>query len=80
MSEMAIPDYPEPSPEEYEAHLLSQEELKSCPFCGGDAEYHDSHVANEDWGVVQCNDCGAKTEHLTLACIHAVTKWNRRKV
>ena len=63
------------------------EELKRCPFCGGEAEICvDSNYLkytmnglphNETVFVIFCVKCGAKTRHLKPEKA-AIAAWNRR--
>ena len=50
------------------------EELRKCPFCGGEALPH----SNEERGVlIRCRVCGNKTDyHYPPA--EAIAAWNRR--
>lgn len=67
------------------------DELKSCPFCGGNARViflgHRNETAFDDWGV-ECVKCGAMPEVITMYQFHdketiytaCAKNWNRRVV
>lgn len=57
------------------AWLLSerQEELKPCPFCGGEARVHESAGG---WSFVFCEECEAELRGETKA--EAIEAWNKR--
>lgn len=63
---------------------MTQQELKSCPFCGGKASLRRYPIVPDRF--VRCDDCGASTrefESVELnaqeACGNAAIKaWNRR--
>ena len=50
-------------------------ELKKCPFCGGEAEVHQTYSIDVYW--CKCNDCNAETEPANTE-EDAVEAWNRR--
>ena len=59
-------------------------ELKTCPFCGGEAvlcEEHDPMLRN-DLAFVKCSDCGCHTPTFIIigeaAVKDVVDVWNRR--
>lgn len=54
------------------------EELKNCPFCGGEATLCD-YVSNDDkkWFYIVCGDCGVVTDHVSAEEI-VVRNWNTR--
>lgn len=59
------------------------EELKPCPFCGGDAEFHtEKGVTGELYGWVGCNRCDAMSCHIDLRSMHQrehpIDAWNLR--
>jgi Lar family restriction alleviation protein len=71
--------------------MTSQEELKPCPFCGGEASasgtirYSANHVHEQGWDqdtfyFCNCPDCGVNNRgivgHRTPA--EAIAAWNRR--
>ena len=47
-------------------------ELKPCPFCGGEAEYH-SHDAS-----IYCNDCAGGVTDWTIIKEDLFEQWNNR--
>ena len=52
------------------------EELKRCPFCGGEATLCDY---GKEWFYIVCGDCGVVTDHVSAEEI-AVRIWNTRPV
>lgn len=50
------------------------EELKPCPFCGGDGKLYDSGCVR----TVICQDCGASTFDAEQSVEAAREEWNRR--
>lgn len=52
------------------------EELKSCPFCNGKAEYDNDTGPRDDYFIefIVCNGCGAKVYGR-----NCYEKWNTRK-
>lgn len=60
------------------------EELKPCPFCGGEAEYHtDNGPTGEVYGWVGCNQCDAMSCHIDTRSMqpeekHPIDTWNIR--
>lgn len=57
---------------------MSGEELKPCPFCGGDAHWCSTYIDADEPGTVTCaNRCGA-----TVICSGPkavrIAAWNRR--
>ncbi len=61
--------------------MMSEIELKPCPFCGGKAkfalgeEYREEHKQANDW--VECESCGVETAYFDTA-EEAAEAWNRR--
>lgn len=65
------------------------EQLKPCPFCGGEAEiryvgngsgfmgYTSNIVKRSKPGFVMCLKCGVTTTRNARVCV-AIEKWNRR--
>ena len=59
-------------------------ELKTCPFCGGDAEYYtDNGPTGEVYGWVGCNQCDAMSCHIDVRSMqpeeaHPIDAWNTR--
>ena len=53
------------------------EELKPCPFCGGEAKLTDLTQAPESW--VECTECGARTRFFSNS-EEAADAWNARQV
>lgn len=49
-------------------------ELKPCPFCGGDAIL----CENFDYAYVYCKDCGCQTDESRATANEAVDDWNTR--
>lgn len=59
-----------------------ENELKPCPFCGGNAELHHEY-AGSGYSYIQCNKCGIKSVMFIKAFDrssdeHAINYWNRR--
>jgi hypothetical protein len=63
------------------------EELKECPFCGGEAKIYSS----SDGGIcVKCMECGCQSSYDCDLCLddclkrnafeHVVKAWNRRRI
>lgn len=69
---------------------MNDEQLKPCPFCGGEAsigtiKYDAEFVAKQNWNqdvfyFVSCVLCSASTQQVTGAKTEAdaASKWNRR--
>lgn len=61
-----------------------QSELKPCPFCGGEAEYHsDKGPTGEVYAWVGCNQCDAMSVHCDVRSMqpeetHPIEAWNAR--
>ena len=59
-------------------------ELKPCPFCGGEAEFHtDPGPTGECYGWVGCNQCDAMSTHCDIRSLqpeelHPIDAWNAR--
>ena len=59
------------------------EELKKCPFCGGEAEIRFSNIF-KPYCAIRCKKCGASTlEYSTRGCyenviLQAIQAWNKR--
>lgn len=64
---------------------MAAENLKPCPFCGGDAEVEDWECGYEEGTTIQCQRCGAYISEGNTTCncgfwhAIAVRKWNTRK-
>ena len=59
--------------------MSTTDELKPCPFCGGDDIYADVGIyIGKEWlsVTIKCRDCGASIWGYTLE--EAITAWNRR--
>lgn len=56
------------------------EELKKCPFCGGDGAIreHRFHGYNSTWGVVCIGECSCETRQFYDTVEEAIEAWNRR--
>ena len=52
-------------------------ELEPCPYCGGEAKYHDSSCVEEICEYVSCLKCNAQSP-LMYRKGEAVEWWNRR--
>lgn len=61
-----------------------QSDLKMCPFCGGDGEYHsDKGPTGEVYAWVGCNQCDAMSVHCDVRSMqpeetHPIDAWNNR--
>ena len=53
-------------------------ELKTCPFCGGEAEVYTEEDESQEWVYVRCVDCWARTDGNDTE-IGARDAWNQRK-
>ena len=59
------------------------EELKPCPFCGGDAELSSGKFEGKATSYVVCKCCGSQGEFFFVSpkyasAIRAIEAWNRR--
>lgn len=54
------------------------DELKPCPFCGGDNQVLFMAFFTEDWAV-GCNDCSCQGPTTVESKEEAIEKWNDRK-
>ena len=54
-------------------------ELKSCPFCGGEAVTENRHNRWTDWWKVKCMGCNASLNERYEYEFEAVAAWNTRK-
>lgn len=60
------------------------DELKPCPFCGGEADLFEENFGKTVW--VQCTECGLSTSRYDKDAIvdnkngeeWATSRWNRR--
>lgn len=61
---------------------MSMQDLKHCPFCGGDADkYIDDYGDGKFYVNVRCSKCGAKVSRkgaIGAVTEEAVNAWNRR--
>ena len=55
------------------------EDLRKCPFCGGEAETENRHNRYTDWWEVKCTDCNASLNERYEYEFEAVEAWNTRK-
>ena len=55
------------------------EELRKCPFCGGEAHVHEHifHKLPSTFGI-ECDVCGAMTNGFYSYRAEAIAAWNRR--
>ena len=53
------------------------EELKRCPFCGGEAEVLSGYSGCEKVYRVECSSCGGRSLSNELKCT-VIAAWNRR--
>ena len=55
------------------------EELKRCPFCGGEVHVHEHifHKLPSTFGI-ECDVCGAMTNGFYSYRAEAIAAWNRR--
>ena len=51
------------------------EELKPCPFCGGEAHIH----RHERFGI-ECDECGMGLGWIKETEQEAIEAWNRREI
>ncbi len=51
---------------------MQENELKPCPFCGGEAEWA---TKGKHW--IMCSSCGVETQYCETA-EEAIEAWNRR--
>ena len=56
---------------------MNNEDLKPCPFCGGEAELVKAHFFGGDLYAGRCGNCAATSE-FEATKEEAVDKWNRR--
>ena len=58
------------------------EELKPCPFCGGQAKLKHYKLRNNDWWYVACEGCNIVLDPLFFNVgqtkEEVIEKWNRR--
>ena len=57
--------------------MENSEELKPCPFCGGEAEIVEDRLYGEDYYAGRCRSCAA-TSIFEFTKEEAMTEWNRR--
>ena len=57
--------------------MLTDDELKPCPFCGGEAELWDNKLENKLYCVI-CRECECMTP-VSLTEERVVELWNRRE-
>ena len=55
------------------------EELRRCPFCGGEAHVHEHifHKLPSTFGI-ECYVCGAMTNGFYSSIVEAIAAWNMR--
>lgn len=56
---------------------MNNEELKTCPFCGGEAEIVEDRLFGEDYYAGRCRSCAA-TYAFEATKEEAIAAWNRR--
>ena len=75
-------DCPYNSANQEDWQVNDMEELKKCPFCGGEAEleYTESYSSHRYY-FVQCTECGCKSDDFEddPGMKKAVAAWNNRK-
>lgn len=57
--------------------------LKSCPFCGGEAEVRKNEFGSSGYAFIACKRCGASTKFFDKsldysAVYEAIKSWNMR--
>lgn len=52
--------------------------LRECPFCGGEAVMQDLFLIGAKWFYVKCVECGAGINAPAPSENMAANKWNRR--
>lgn len=57
---------------------MNNEELKPCPFCGGEAEIVEDRLYGEDYYAGRCRSCAA-TSIFEFTKEEAIAAWNRRE-
>jgi Lar family restriction alleviation protein len=58
--------------------VINDNELKSCPFCGGEAEIHNLvKIDINDRCWIECKECGISTK-IYDGEQEAIEAWNRR--
>lgn len=53
------------------------EELKVCPFCGGEASVCEAEIDGEKVFMVACDDCGISTPASSNED-YVIAAWNKR--
>lgn len=54
------------------------EELKKCPFCGGEAVLEECEYGGYSEYLVYCNECSGMVEKWRKTKEEAIEQWNRR--
>jgi Zn ribbon nucleic-acid-binding protein len=58
------------------------DELLPCPFCNGKAKFHIHDVDGNEYGIVECIQCGARLERADFAVLNPEKSvkqdWNKR--
>jgi Lar family restriction alleviation protein len=56
--------------------VINTNELKPCPFCGGEAREDETILKHGTTYSVYCDDCGAEITRFNIK--EAIEAWNRR--